>query len=244
MNKFALMSLIALWSTPFVVSAEEATVAVANNFSGPMKKLINDFSAQSDHVIQISTGATGQLYAQIINGAPFDLFFSADTARPEKLVAEGLASDKFTYAKGTLVLWSETAGIDVKKQLTDLDFEYFSMANPKLAPYGLAAQQALEKLALYDKMRAKVVLGKGLNPTYQYIVTGNAQLGLVAKSQVFSNNAFKAGSYWEVPSDDYQEIKQDAVTLTMGKDNPAAQAFLAYLKTEQAQSIITSYGYQ
>jgi molybdate transport system substrate-binding protein len=244
MKKTVWSMVIALVFVTFSSVADEATVAVANNFSGPMKQLVEDFSRDSEHTIQISTGATGQLYAQIINGAPFDLFFSADTVTPQKLVAAGLASNAFTYAKGALILWSETPNLDLKNQLSMMDFNYLAMANPKLAPYGLAAQQSLEKLALYDKVANKLVLGQGLNPTYQYIVTGNAQLGFVAKSQVFANHRFKKGSYWEIPSDYYQEIKQDVVTLASGKDNLAAIAFVSYLQTERAKTIITSYGYK
>jgi molybdate transport system substrate-binding protein len=244
MNKTVLTSSTALLLVSWSALADDATVAVANNFFGPMTRLVTDFSSHSEHVIQISTGATGQLYAQITNGAPFDLFFAADTATPAKLVTDGLASHPFTYAKGSLVLWSESTGVDVKQQLSAMEFSYLAMANPKLAPYGLAAQQSLEKLALYDKVADKLVLGKGLNPTYQYVVTGNAQLGFVAKSQVYEDNRFKTGSYWEVPTDYYQEIKQDAVTLSAGEKNPAVSAFLDYLKTEPAQAIINSYGYK
>lgn len=224
--------------------ADTATVAVANNFSGPLKQLAADFASVSEHSIEMSTGSTGQLYAQITNGAPFDLFFAADTVRPEKLVAEGMASGEFTYARGALVLWSEQAGVDVKQQLEQFEFTHLAMANPKLAPYGLAAEQSLEKMDIYTQVGDKIVLGKGLNPTYQFIVTGNAQLGFVAKSQVYADNQYKTGSYWEVPADYYQEIKQDAVTLTAGKDKVAVQAFLDYLQTERAQAIIASFGYK
>lgn len=234
----------ALVLVTFSSVADEATVAVANNFFGPMKQLVNDFSQRSEHAIQISTGSTGQLYAQIINGAPFDLFFAADNIRPQQLVEQGLASAPMTYAQGTLVLWSETLDVDVEKQLTSLAFVYLAMANPQLAPYGVAAQQTLEKLELYDKVSNKLVLGKGLNPTYQYIATGNAQLGFVAKSQVFSDNRFKAGSYWQVPNDYYQPITQDVVMLNAAKDNRAASDFLGYLKTDSAQAIMASFGYQ
>ncbi len=224
--------------------ADSAMVAVANNFFGPMKQLAADFASTSEHSIEISTGSTGQLYAQITNGAPFDLFFAADTVRPEKLVVDGAAVDEFTYARGTLVLWSETSDVDVKDQLSSLKFTHLAMADPKLAPYGLAAEQAMEKMGLYASVSDKVVMGKGLNPTYQFVVTGNAELGFVAKSQVYADNQYKTGSYWEVPVDSYQEIKQDAVTLNAGKDNLAAKAFLDYLQTERAQSIIASFGYQ
>lgn len=226
--------------------AEQTVVAVANNFYGPMKQLKQDFEAiNQEHTIEISTGSTGQLYSQIENGAPFDLFFAADTVRPEKLVKEAKATGQFTYAKGTLVLWSEKVGQDLHSQLTQLDFKHLAMANPKLAPYGLAAEQSLVKMGVYNTVirRNQVVLGKGLNPTYQFIATGNAELGFVAKSQVFKDNKYKTGSFWEVPADYYDEIRQDAVTLKTGETNTAAQAFLSYLKTERADNIIKRYGY-
>lgn len=226
------------------VQADTAVVAVANNFFGPMKALNKDFSAVTSDSLQISTGSTGQLYAQIINGAPFDLFFAADTVRPQKLVAEGKGFNEFTYAKGTLVLWTEKADVDVKTELSDGKFEHLAIANPKLAPYGLAAQQAMTKMGLWDTVSDKLVMGKGLNPTYQYIVTGNAQLGFIAKSQVYKEGQYKAGSYWQVPAEDYKEILQDAVTLESGKTNKAVSSFLEYLKTDRAQAIIKSFGYK
>ncbi len=224
--------------------ADTAVVAVANNFFGPMKALNADFSATTKDSLEISTGSTGQLYAQIINGAPFDLFFAADTARPQKLVAEGKGFSEFTYAKGTLVLWSEKEGVKLTDTLNGGDYSHLAIANPKLAPYGLAAQQALTKMKLWDKVSDKLVMGKGLNPTYQFIVTGNAELGFIAKSQVFKDGKYKTGSSWEVPTKDYAEILQDAVTLESGKSNKAVASFLTYLKTDRAQAIIKSYGYQ
>ncbi len=226
------------------VQADTAVVAVANNFFGPMKALNKDFSAVTSDSLQISTGSTGQLYAQIINGAPFDLFFAADTVRPQKLVAEGKGFSEFTYAKGTLVLWSEKAGVDVKTELSDGKFDHLSIANPELAPYGLAAKQSLTKMGLWDNVSDKLVMGKGLNPTYQYVVTGNAQLGFIAKSQVYQEGQYKPGSYWQVPAEDYEEIQQDAVTLESGKTNKAVSSFLEYLKTDRAQAIIKSFGYK
>ncbi|MDC0610982.1 molybdate ABC transporter substrate-binding protein [Vibrio sp.] len=227
-----------------VAQADTAVVAVANNFFGPMKALNKDFTQATSDSLEISTGSTGQLYSQIVNGAPFDLFFAADTVRPQKLVKEGKGFDEFTYAKGTLVLWSEKTGLELKSLLDAGKFNHLAIADPKLAPYGLAAQQSLKKMKLWDKVSDKLVMGKGLNPTYQFVVTGNAELGFVAKSQVFQEGQYKDGSFWEVPTSDYAEIQQDAVTLASGKTNKAAQAFLDYLKTDRAQAIIKSYGYQ
>ncbi|SJN52732.1 Molybdate-binding periplasmic protein precursor [Vibrio ruber DSM 16370] len=222
----------------------DALFAVANNFYRPMKALSQDFESQFPHHIEISTGATGQLYVQITQGAPFDLFFAADTVRPAKLVQARQASEQFTYARGTLVLWSAQPKIAVKERLLSGAYTHLAMANPQLAPYGLAAQQALEKMGLYTKIQDKIVQGKGLNPTFQFIATGNAALGFVAKSQVYQNNHYQSGSYWEVPFEDYAPIRQDAVVLPAGQTNEAAQAFLNYLKTDRAQNIIRSYGYR
>ncbi|SIO96391.1 molybdate ABC transporter substrate-binding protein [Vibrio spartinae] len=222
----------------------DALFAVANNFYRPMKALSQDFESRFPHHIEISTGATGQLYVQITQGAPFDLFFAADTARPTKLVQDQQASDQFTYARGTLVLWSAQPKIAVKDLLLSGEYAHLAMANPQLAPYGLAAQQVLEKMGLYSKIQDKIVQGKGLNPTFQFVVTGNAALGFVAKSQVYQNHHYQSGSYWEVPCEDYAQIRQDAVVLPAGQTNKAAQAFLNYLQTDRAQRIIQSYGYR
>lgn len=223
--------------------AEDATIAVANNFYGPVQVLVEDFAQVSGFQLAVSTGSTGQLYAQIINGAPFDLFLAADTKRPAKLVDEGFGFDQFIYAKGLLVLWSKTADYDVKQHMLLGDCNHFAIADPKLAPYGLAAQQALTKMELWDSMTPKIVMGKGLNPTYQFLVTGNAQLGMVAKSQVFKNGQYIGGSVWEVPVTDYAPIEQAAVTLKSGVDNAAIKAFLAYYSTARAQKIVASFGY-
>ncbi|MEI8631088.1 molybdate ABC transporter substrate-binding protein [Vibrio sp. PP-XX7] len=222
--------------------ADDALVAVANNFYGPMKQLAHDFESISPHHIAISTGSTGQLYVQIMQGAPFDLFFAADNIRPRKLVKAGKAFNEFTYAKGTLVLWSEQPDLNVKKMLSAGRYDHLAMANPQVAPYGVAAKEALEKMHLYQQTQKKLVLGKGLNPTYQFVVTGNAELGFIAKSQVY-NQTYKKGSYWEVPRQDYSEIKQDAVTLPSGQQNIAVKSFLAYLQSARAQKIVQNYGY-
>jgi len=227
----------------FFVQAEDGTLAVANNFYGPVQALVADFEKASGYKLNISTGSTGQLYAQIINGAPFDLFLAADTKRPAKLVDEGFGFKQFIYAKGVLVLWSETPDYDVQQHLKSGDYTHFAMADPKLAPYGLAAEQTLTSMGLYKDMASKIVMGKGLNPTYQFLATGNAELGMVAKSQVFKNGEYNPGSYWEVPASSYEPIEQGAVTLKSGLENKAIDAFLDYYATERAQKIVSSFGY-
>ncbi|MDV6249955.1 molybdate ABC transporter substrate-binding protein [Vibrio sp. EA2] len=223
--------------------SETLTVAVANNFYGPMKSLVSDYKQQQGDDVEISTGSTGQLYAQIINGAPFDLFFAADQHRPQLLVEQQLADDVFTYAQGVLVAWTPSENLDVKSELFSGDFQYLAIADPKLAPYGLAAQQVLEKHQQWQSVKNKLVIGKGLNATYQFVFTGNAQIGLLAKSQVYQQGKFQSGSVWQVPYSDYEPIKQDVVTLKLGKDKASATQFITYLKSDRAKDIIRSYGY-
>lgn len=223
--------------------SQTLTLGVANNFYRPMKALVADYRQLHDDNVEISTGSTGQLYAQIVNGAPFDLFFSADQVRPQLLVEKQLADAPFTYAQGVLVAWSPAENVDVQAQLFSGGFEYLAIADPKLAPYGLAAQKMLEKHDKWDSTQSKLVVGKGLNATYQYVFTGNAQIGLLAKSQVFQHGAFQAGSVWQVPYDDYPAIKQDAVRLKPAQGKESATQFIAYLQSARAKSIIHSYGY-
>lgn len=233
----------ALLST--AVQAEKITVAVANNFYRPMQAIAEDFKQVTGDDVALSTGSTGQLYAQIVNGAPFDVFLAADTKRPEKLEAEGMASERFTYAQGKLVLWSPKVELikGNEKVLLDAQVTHIAVANPKLAPYGLAAQQAMEKLGIYSELGSKFVLGKGLNPTYQFVVTGNADVGFLAMSQIYKDGKFADGSYWEIPAELYDPIKQDAVILNKGKDNPAAKRLVEYLRSSRAKELIASFGY-
>ncbi len=223
--------------------SQTLTLGVANNFYRPMKALVDDYQQLNSDDVMISTGSTGQLYAQIVNGAPFDLFFSADQRRPQLLVEQQLADASFTYAQGVLVAWSPTENIDIQNQLFSGGFEYLAIADPKLAPYGLAAQKVLEKYQQWDSTQSKLVVGKGLNATYQYVFTGNAQIGLLAKSQVYQQGEFQSGSVWQVPYGDYPAIKQDAVMLKPAQGKESATQFIAYLKSDRAKDIIRSYGY-
>lgn len=223
--------------------SQSLTLAVANNFYRPMKALASDYTQLHSEDVEISTGSTGQLYAQIVNGAPFDLFFSADQRRPQLLVEQQLADNRFTYAQGVLVAWSPSENLDVKSELFSGDFQYLAIADPKLAPYGLAAQQLLEKHQQWQGVQNKLVIGKGLNATYQFVFTGNAQIGLLAKSQVYQQGNFQSGSVWQIPSSDYEPIKQDAAVLKSGKDKVGVTQFLSYLKSDRAKDIIRSYGY-
>ncbi|KTT23942.1 molybdate ABC transporter substrate-binding protein [Pseudomonas oryzihabitans] len=230
------------------VLADEVQVAVAANFSAPLKAIGETFARDTGHQLVISSGATGQLYSQIKNGAPFEVFLSADDTTPAKLEAEGAAvkGSRFTYAIGSLALWSPKTGyVDGEGAVLKRNaFTHLAVANPKTAPYGLAATQVLAKLGLTDAVQAKLVEGQSITQAYQFVATGNAELGFVALSQIYQDGKLKEGSAWIVPADLYQPIRQDAVLLAPGKDQPAAKALLAYLKGPQAAAVLTAYGYR
>ncbi|WP_350600299.1 molybdate ABC transporter substrate-binding protein [Pseudomonas sp. 65/3-MNA-CIBAN-0223] len=243
----ALMSLVAV-CTVGSAQAEEVQVAVAANFTAPLQAIAADFEKDTGHKLIAAYGATGQFYAQIKNGAPFEVFLSADDSTPQKLENEGdtVKGSRFTYAIGTLALWSAKDGyVDNQgKVLSDNQYQHLAIANPKAAPYGLAATQVLARLGLTDQVKAKIVEGQNITQAYQFVSTGNAELGFVALSQVYKNGKVSGGSAWIVPGDMHDPIKQDAVILNKGKDNPAAKALVDYLKGPKAAAVIKSYGYQ
>jgi molybdate transport system substrate-binding protein len=227
--------------------ADETQVAVAANFAGPVQKIAAEFEKQTGHKVIIVTGSTGKFYAQIVNGAPFDILLAADDETPAKLEKEGhsVVGKRFTYAIGKLVLWSpKSAVVDAKGEvLKNGGFDHISVANPKLAPYGAAAVETMKALGVYDSLQAKVVTGENIAQTHQFVATGNALLGFVALSQVLKDGKIE-GSAWIVPEKLYSPIRQDAVLLNKGKDNKAATAFLDFLKNNKAaKEIILSYGY-
>lgn len=230
-----------------MLSADEVQVAVASNFSKPLETLATAFKAKSGHDLKVSAGATGKLYAQIENGAPFEVFLSADSKTPKKLVDAQLAvaNSQFTYALGKLVLWSSSKDtIDAQGEvLQKNEFKHLAIANPKTAPYGAAALEVLEHLGLMQTLEAKLVQGENISQTYDFVSTGNAELGFVAWSQVAQGGVLKEGSVWQVPENLYQPIQQDAVLLTKGKNSTAAQALLDFLKTPAAQKLIADAGY-
>jgi molybdate transport system substrate-binding protein len=225
--------------------AGELRMAVAANFTGVSQELIPLFEKHSGHRVKASYGSTGKLYAQIINGAPFDLFLAADSARPELLVKEGhaTADSRFTYARGKLVLWSSTPGLftDGMSFLQSRDFNKLAIANPGTAPYGLAAQQALIKLGLWEALKEKLVFGDSIAQTFQFTATGNATLGLIAAAQAKAWS--QQGSQWEVPHKLHEPISQQAVLLTRASNNPAATAFISFLKSEEVKQRIRDHGY-
>lgn len=227
--------------------ADEVKVAVAANFTAPMQAIAPGFEKATGHKLVAAFGATGQLYAQIRNGAPFEVFLAADDSTPGKLESEGLTVEgsRFTYAIGGLVLWSAAADYldGSAAALKAGQFKHLSIANPKAAPYGLAATQVLDKLGLSEALRGKLVEGQNITQAHQFVSSGNAELGFVALSQVYKDGKISSGSAWIVPGDMYEPIKQDAVILKPGANNPAASALVDYLKGPEAARIIESFGY-
>jgi molybdate transport system substrate-binding protein len=236
--------LLALLGVSADVRAEQATVAVASNFTAAMQRLIPDFARASNHRAVASFGATGKLYAQIENGAPFDAFLAADEQAPARLeeAKRGIAATRFTYAIGRLVLWSPKPGAvdDQGEILQRGTFARLAIANPKTAPYGAAAEQVMRKLGARNRLAPKLVYGENLAQTFQFVYTGNAQLGFVALAQVRALPAASAGSYWTVPATLHEPLRQDAILL---EDKPAARAFMDYLRSPRARAIIAELGY-
>ena len=235
--------LIGLASQAF---AEEVSVAVAANFAAPMQRIAPEFERETGHKIVSSFGSTGKFYAQVKNGAPFEVLLSADDETPTRLTAENLAmaSTQFTYAVGKLVLWSakpavvDAAGEVLKKG----NFEHIALADPKLAPYGAAALQAMKALDVHEALTTKIVTAENISQSYQFVGSGNALLGFVALSQVLKDGKIE-GSAWLVPASLYEPFRQDAVILEKGKGKPAALALMKFLKGDKAKTVIRSYGY-
>ena len=237
--------LLALSAGP--AQAAQVLVAVAANFTAPMKTIAAEFTRDTGHQTKLAFGGSGKFYAQIRNGAPFQMFLSADDETPAKLVQEGMAmaDSRYTYAIGTLVLWSAQPGyVDAKGEvLKNGQFNKIALANPKLAPYGKAAVEVLTGMGLLDTLAPKFVQGENIAQTWQFASTGNAELGFVALSQVMKDGKIGSGSGWIVPAKLHTPIRQDAVILATGKGNPAAEALMKYLKSDKAKAIIKAYGY-
>ncbi|MCX7175922.1 MAG: molybdate ABC transporter substrate-binding protein [Proteobacteria bacterium] len=226
--------------------ADELSVAVAANFTAPLQKIAPEFEKDTGHKIVAAYGSTGKFYAQIKNGAPFEVLLAADDETPTRLVKEGsaVAGSQFTYAIGKLVLWSakpalvDGAGDILKKG----GFDHIALANPKLAPYGAAAVEAMKALGVYDALQPKLVMAENIAQAHQFISSGNAVLGFVALSQVLKDEKME-GSAWLVSANLYSPIRQDAVILEKGKGKPAAAALLNYLKGDKAKAVVKSFGY-
>lgn len=225
--------------------ADTVQVAVAANFTAPMQRIAALFEADTGHKAVLAFGSTGRFYAQIQNGAPFEVLLAADEATPAKLEREGVGSRRFTYAIGRLVLWSpQPDGIDAEGAVLGTVREgRIAVADPGLAPYGRAAMQALERLGLKERLVPRMVFGENISQTYQFVASGNANLGFVALSQVWTEGHLREGSVWRVPEKLYDPIRQDAILLQRGKDHVAARLLLDYLRGAKAQAVIRSYGY-
>lgn len=235
----------ALWAG--AAHADTISVAVASNFTAPMQKIAAEFAKDTGHKAELSFGATGKFYAQISNGAPFGILLAADDTTPAKIAREGkgVADSRFTYAVGKLVLWSKQDGyVDAQGAVLKTGkFQHVAIANPKLAPYGLAAEQTLTQLGLLEQIKPKFVQGENIGQTYQFAATGNAELGFVALSQMMEDGKIKSGSAWLVPAAMHEPIRQDGIILNNAKDNAAAKALMDYLQGDKARAIISAYGY-
>ena len=228
--------------------ADQTLIAVAANFVEVIEELKPLFEKTSGHKLQSTTGSTGKLYAQIKEGAPFHVLLSADALTPERIEKEQLAvgGSRFTYAIGKLTLWSADQGrigSDGLAALNASDVRHIAIANPDLAPYGLAARETLQSLNLWDTLRPKIVMGQNIGQAYSMVATGNAQLGFVALSAVLSPREKSKGSRWDVPQNLFTPIRQDAVLLNAGARNKAAIAFMKFLKTPDVRAVIERYGY-
>lgn len=237
-----------LIARPIAAQAETALAAVAANFAETAEALLPAFRESTGHDLELTTGSTGKLYAQIGAGAPFDILLSADAATPARLLDEGnaVAGSAFTYAVGRLTLWStepSRIGGDGRAVLEDPNLRFVAIANPDLAPYGVAAREALTSLGLWDALQPKVVMGQNIGQTNSMVASGAAEVGFVALSAVLSPRTENKGSRWDVPQEMYAPIRQDAVLLNPGADNAAAQAFLDFLRTPEAAEVIDRFGY-
>jgi len=232
------------FALPGLAHAGDVSVAVAANFTDPAKEIATAFEQKTGNHVVLSFGSSGAFLSQIEQGAPFEVFLSADSERPQKLEADGYAvtGTRFTYAQGALVLWSATPGyVDAKGAvLARGAYQHLAIADPAAAPYGKAAMETLDKLGLSNAAAPKLVKGSSIGQTYTFIKSGAAELGFVALSQVIKD---AGGSMWRVPAGDYSPITQDAVLLRTGADDPAAKAWLDFLKSPEARRIIVSYGY-
>ncbi len=245
-NHYAVSGLCLLLACS-ISQAATTLVAVASNFTKPMTEIAEAFEKATGHRANLSFGASGKFVAQLENGGPFEVFLSADEKNPKKLAQDGfaVADSQLTYAIGKLVLWSATPNyVDDQGQiLSKGGFKHLALADPKLAPYGAAAVTFMQNTGLYDQLQPLFVQGENIAQTQQFISTGNAELGFIALSQVIENGKIGSGSGWIVPADKHKAIRQDAILLKTGVENPAAPALLKFLKSPEALAIIRKYGY-
>lgn len=245
MNLKACVLFILLFSLKLPAQSK-VYVAVASNFLPVFKKIAEEFKNEKKQNIEISSGSTGSLYAQIANNAPFEIFLSADQQTVAKLISEQLAvaDTRWTYAQGKLVLLSSEKNKVVNElSLQDKNLRKIALANPRLAPYGRAAQQVLEKMGLWNQLQPKIVLGENIGQSYQFVVSKNTDLGFVAWSQLKADSEIKGKNYWLVPDTYYQPLLQDGILLKKGEKNKLAWEFINYLKTDKVKKIIAQFGY-
>jgi len=244
----ALAIAAALLGLPGQCGAATVQVAVAANFAEPLRMIARSFEQQTSHTVAASAGASGRFYAQIRNGAPFDLFLSADQETVARLEADGLVlpGSRFTYAVGRLVLWSARPGVvDPRRDVLQRGaFDRLAIAAPELAPYGRAAREVLIRLGLEQRLAPRLVLGESIGQAYAFVASGNAPLGFVALSQVYRDGVMSRGSAWVVPATLHSPIRQDAVLLLHARGNAAASALMRYLRTAQAQDVLRAFGYE
>jgi molybdate transport system substrate-binding protein len=244
---YKLLFLASLAFSSGLVLADEVQVAVAANFTAPMQKIAVEFHKDTGHSARLIFGATGKFYAQIKNGAPFEVLLAADHETPARLIREGGAVEgtQITYAIGKLVVWSSKAAlVDGNGAiLKNAGIAHVAYCNPDLAPYGAAAVETMKSLGVFDALKPKLVMGENITQAYQFVASGNAEIGFVALSQVYKDGRISDGSAWIVPSGLYSPIRQDAVMLAKGRGHPAAAQFLEYLKSDKAKAVIRSFGY-
>lgn len=242
MWRYLLYLLLSLCGTEKTLAAD-VTIAVASNFAAPVKEIIRDFEKHTGHRVTLVLGSSGRIFAQISHGAPFDVFLSADSLKPAALEAQGrtVAGSRFIYAIGALALWSPQPDLidNNANILKEGHFQRLALANPRLAPYGVAAREVLQSLDLYDSLSAKFVRGENIAQTYQFIATGNADLGFIARAQLPAS-----GSVWLIPEDLHAPIRQEAVILKPAEKNPAAHAFARFLRSDRVEELINRYGYK
>ncbi len=228
-------------------SAADVRVAVAANFTAPMQAIAAAFEKDTGHKARLAFGSTGKFYAQIRHGAPFQVLLAADDETPARLEREGMSvpGTCFTYAVGRLALWSAQAGVvDARGEvLKQGGYKHVAIANPKLAPYGAAAVEVMQRLGVVEAVRPKLVQGENIAQAWQFVASGNAELGFVALSQVTQDGKLTGGSAWIVPAHLHTPIRQDAAILTNGRGNPAAGALMDYLRSDKAKAVIRAYGY-
>lgn len=243
--KSCMLLLLLLVATP--VKADEIQIAVAANFIAPAKRIASNFEKETGHKVTLCFGATGKLYTQIKNGAPFEALLAADADTPLRLEQEGVAvpGSRFTYAIGQLVLWSAQPGvIDPEGNILQKNsFNHLAIADPKLAPYGKAALETLTNLGLLETLQPKFVQGENIAQAQQFIASGNAELGFIALAQIIKDGHIIDGSAWKVPAHLHKPIHQDAVLLNKGKEKAAVLAWLNYLKNEKGKAVMRTYGY-